>query len=344
MPTNYKQTDSRWASYPYAGEDMYHAGCGPTSVADLLDKLPTEIADWMSSNGESDIGTYACSGSGTWSQGIVAGLKAKGYSAEQLTDYSRAGVISDPVFTAFKNSIKAGNCGVLLMGGLATGCINSYWCNAGHYIAVTGYDSATDQYCVYDPAYHPRDGWHPWSDLAGCIKHVITSNVKWKADPQNQKQTQKTVTTYKFTVKQIQLGSSGKYVLYAQYILAARGLYTGSLDGDFGTKMQKAVKAYQKARGLKQDGILGAATWKDMLSLTQDANGKYIVNQVKKGDKEPEVYLLKELLKVLGDYKGSLGFTFDEKLDKAVKEWQKSEKLTQDGKAGPATWPTLIPV
>lgn len=171
MPTNFKQTDPRWAYKPYAGENMAYAGCGPTAVADVLDKSPVEIADWMTAHG------YASNGSGTYQSGITACIRAYGKSCEQITPSSQAGSIDNPYFTRFFNTIKQGNCGILLMGGTKTGCKDNYWSKAGHYIAIVGYQDG--KYLVYDPAYAARDGWHPFSDFSGDIKHCFITNIKW---------------------------------------------------------------------------------------------------------------------------------------------------------------------
>jgi peptidoglycan hydrolase-like protein with peptidoglycan-binding domain len=37
------------------------------------------------------------------------------------------------------------------------------------------------------------------------------------------------------------------------------------VDGDFGPKTEAAVKKFQKAKGLKQDGIVGVNTWTAIL-------------------------------------------------------------------------------
>ena len=73
---------------------------------------------------------------------------------------------------------------------------------------------------------------------------------------------------YMFTCEQIKIGDSGNNSIYlAQEILKARGLYTGELDKSFGAKMDSAVKAYQKFRGLTPDGVIGSKTWADMIAL-----------------------------------------------------------------------------
>lgn len=75
---------------------------------------------------------------------------------------------------------------------------------------------------------------------------------------------------YMFSVKQIYQGCPASNDVYlAQEILKARGLYKGSLDKQFGPQMAAAVEAYQKARGLEVDKIVGPATWRDMVALPQ---------------------------------------------------------------------------
>ena len=256
MPTNYKQNDSRWAAYPYAGENMAAAGCGPTAVADLLNKLPTEIADWMSGHG------YASNGSGTYQSGITACIRAYGYQCNQVTSSSRAGLMNDASFETFKQSVQSGNCGILLMGGEKTDCRNSYWSKAGHYIAVVGYENG--KYKVYDPAWDARDGLHNWYDFQGNIKHIYTTNIKWSNGSSTGG------NKFMFSVDQIQYGSKGSDVLLIQEILKARGLYKGELDRIYGNQTKEAVKAYQQARvnqgaKLAIDGICGPNTWRDIL-------------------------------------------------------------------------------
>lgn len=55
-------------------------------------------------------------------------------------------------------------------------------------------------------------------------------------------------------------GSSGADVTRLQQALRARG-HTITIDGAFGDGTRTVVIAYQRARGLAADGIVGAATW-----------------------------------------------------------------------------------
>ena len=145
MIKNYKQFDPAWASLPYAGGTMSNSGCGPTSCADLTGECPNAVAAWMTANGG------ASQGSGTYHSAIYSYLRSKGYEAQQLTGSSQAGSLDNAYFKIFRESIQAGNCGILLMGGINTGCINSFWTSDGHYIAVVGYEN--EQYLVQNAHY-----------------------------------------------------------------------------------------------------------------------------------------------------------------------------------------------
>ena len=65
-------------------------------------------------------------------------------------------------------------------------------------------------------------------------------------------------------------GMSGDDIRAAMLILKDKGFYTSTVpasDKLFGAKMEAAVKAFQKAKGSKTcDGIIGAWTWKMLLS------------------------------------------------------------------------------
>lgn len=62
----------------------------------------------------------------------------------------------------------------------------------------------------------------------------------------------------------IKRGSQGPAVRYCQERLVAKG-FPVAVDGDFGAATQAAVKQFQASEGLKADGIVGDATWKQLL-------------------------------------------------------------------------------
>lgn len=58
----------------------------------------------------------------------------------------------------------------------------------------------------------------------------------------------------------IKKGSKGDAIKKLQQLLNAKG-YKLTVDGDFGSKTEAAVKAFQKANGLEVDGEVGPMTW-----------------------------------------------------------------------------------
>jgi hypothetical protein len=56
-------------------------------------------------------------------------------------------------------------------------------------------------------------------------------------------------------------GSKGPAVAELQQRLEASGFSPGPIDGDFGPRTDRAVRAFQNARGLVVDGIVGPNTW-----------------------------------------------------------------------------------
>ena len=59
----------------------------------------------------------------------------------------------------------------------------------------------------------------------------------------------------------LRLDSRGAAVTTLQNKLKAAGFNPGAADGHFGPKTLAAVKAFQQARGLTADGVVGPKTW-----------------------------------------------------------------------------------
>jgi len=59
----------------------------------------------------------------------------------------------------------------------------------------------------------------------------------------------------------LKLGDKGSDVLDLQTLLAARGLYRWSVDGDFGPRTDASVRYFQAIEGLTIDGKAGAQVW-----------------------------------------------------------------------------------
>ncbi len=63
---------------------------------------------------------------------------------------------------------------------------------------------------------------------------------------------------FKYPGAPVKLGSKGAPAMLVQAVIGAKA------DGDFGPKSVEALKAWQRANGLKDDGVVGPVTWDKM--------------------------------------------------------------------------------
>lgn len=327
---NYRQADPRWSGYGYAGENMAVAGCGPTSVANIVHQLPTAVADYLTSIGG------AVNGCGTNWHSIETALSHYGYSGQQLNGGSAYGSAGTSAENTWKSAMATGKYyGILLMG-------KGVFTKGGHYITITQY--ANGQCFVHDPASAARDGWHSWSDFNKCVKiFYLAKNKDYKASTTNTNSG--TSYAYTFSPESVQNGSQGLSTLLLQEILTARGYDTGGLDRSAGNKTVAAIKNYQKSRKvLTADGICGAATWADLLALPK-SGGAFCLESIRKGSTGTAVLLLQEILTARGYYHLSLDRKFEDGTEKALKAYQTDRKGGAgevDGIAGAKVWKDLI--
>lgn len=69
-----------------------------------------------------------------------------------------------------------------------------------------------------------------------------------------------------------QRGDDGQEVLAIQKRLVELSYNIGSIDGDFGSATEVAVKKFQSDRGLEVDGIIGSATYKALMNKEMPPN------------------------------------------------------------------------
>ena len=70
-------------------------------------------------------------------------------------------------------------------------------------------------------------------------------------------------------------GSIGNEVIQIQTKLTELGYYTYDIDGVFGSRTKKAVMAFQRNNGLKEDGIVGTQTLAALGITRADSSGKF---------------------------------------------------------------------
>jgi len=170
-------------------------------------------------------------------------------------------------------------------------------------------------------------------------------------------------------------GSKGESVRELQQALIALGYLSGKADGIFGNKTENAVRAFQKARNLKVDGLAGKKTRSLLLeaavsssspapataqSGSQSAsasassqaassavaapvgnlfNGSYTT--IRLDDKGARVKILQQALISLNYLSGKADGIFGKKTLAAVVLFQRENKLSADGLAGKKTLKAL---
>lgn len=123
-------------------------------------------------------------------------------------------------------------------------------------------------------------------------------------------------------------GATGTDVYTIQHLLIAHSLSV-EVDGKFGPATESAVKSFQAANGLEQDGVVGSNTW-----------GKLIIT-VKSGSKGEAVKGAQRQLNKYG-YNLAVDGSFGPATDGATRDFQSKRGLAVDGSIGPNTWHALV--
>ena len=134
-------------------------------------------------------------------------------------------------------------------------------------------------------------------------------------------------------------GDSSNAVKDMQYILRELGYYDGHLDGDYGRTTEDAVRAFQIRNNLSPvDGIAGNKTLQRLYSGSAIAAAaeSTTYTALSEGDRGDLVIQLQEQLCELG-YLSNVTGRYDSATTEAVRNFQRRNNLTVDGKAGQAT-------
>ena len=96
------------------------------------------------------------------------------------------------------------------------------------------------QYCLGDKT--------PDGSVAATVEALKPSGGSVEAGPME----------FKYPGSPVKLGSKGPQAMLVQAVIGAKA------DGDFGPKSVEALKVWQRANGLKDDGVVGPITWDKM--------------------------------------------------------------------------------
>lgn len=124
-------------------------------------------------------------------------------------------------------------------------------------------------------------------------------------------------------------GNRGADVLAIQHLLNHHG-QAAPADGVFGSGTDTAVRAFQAAKGLSVDGIVGPATWGALVpTLREGANGA-------------AVRALQVELNAKRRLNLAVDGVFDAEVTSAVRTFQSHAGIGSDGIVGPITWRNLV--
>lgn len=135
----------------------------------------------------------------------------------------------------------------------------------------------------------------------------------------------------------LKVGSTGDKVIALQQDLTALGYYYGDISGHYGSLTQTAVKKFQKAKGITQDGIAGTTTLNAISKALGGSSGSSGTTALREGSSGTAVKELQTMLKELSYYYGELTGNFGTLTTRAVRKFQDDNNLTVDGIAGTKT-------
>jgi N-acetylmuramoyl-L-alanine amidase len=135
-------------------------------------------------------------------------------------------------------------------------------------------------------------------------------------------------------MKLYRLESTGEAVRDIQSRLQGIGLGIGDdASGRFGPGTESAVRAFQRAKGLDADGIVGPDTWRDLVNSGHALGDRLLYHRrpMIRGD---DVVQLQESLNALGFDAGKADGIFGPDTLRAVLDFQRNRNMAEDGICG----------
>ena len=144
--------------------------------------------------------------------------------------------------------------------------------------------------------------------------------------------------------KIITMGSRGENVIRIQKRLIRLGYNVpGGADGQYGSGCREMIKKFQGDNGLEIDGDVGKNTWNTLFPLqNQKENSEWPRYYIAKGMSDGNVSIIQTRLSNLGYSIGPIDGIFGEKTEIAIKDFQKTNHLDDDGIVGRDTWNALF--
>ena len=130
-------------------------------------------------------------------------------------------------------------------------------------------------------------------------------------------------------------GSADPAVRDLQEALKVLGYDPGPIDGMFATSTETAVKAFQQARGITADGIVGKVTW---INIDEADQSEPVL---KIGSTGLPVRRAQKRMSLVGYDVGGVDGRYGTNTEAAVKKLQQQRGLAVDGVVGLQTWAVI---
>ena len=178
-------------------------------------------------------------------------------------------------------------------------------------------------------------------------QNLLYSNGAKNADGTVASSSTSVAGTEETTYTTLKKGVTNNAVKKMQEALQDLGYMTASPTGYFGSNTYDAIVSFQKANGLKADGVAGPETQRKLYGVNaKPASSPATVEKnyatLKEGMKSSAVTAMQKKLKELGYMSASATGFYGPQTKDAVKAFQKANSLTADGIAGKATLQSLF--
>jgi peptidoglycan hydrolase-like protein with peptidoglycan-binding domain len=139
------------------------------------------------------------------------------------------------------------------------------------------------------------------------------------------------------------VGSNSSEVANIQSCLKKLGYFRGPVNGNFGSITQQAVIAFQQAKKLPADGVVGISTQRSLQQAcpSRTANSR-VSSNLQPGSRGPEVIKLQQRLQRLGYFQGPITGYFGSQTQQALIRSQQSSR-TRPNASVPRSTPQTTP-
>jgi peptidoglycan hydrolase-like protein with peptidoglycan-binding domain len=189
------------------------------------------------------------------------------------------------------------------------------------------------------------ESWRASSEGRQANKPVVVNTETEAKKPtpttEAKKPTPTTVATKRSNPKLLARGDEGEEVRVLQERLRVAGYYKGNSTGIFGSITEEAVKRFQQAYKLDNDGVVGPETQRRLpasgIGYGEDTPKARNDGKLKIGDRGEAVRVVQEQLIKAGYLEGEPNGYYGPNTADAVRKFQTANYLASSGVAGPTT-------